>query len=125
MRLWNGWGNENSELTMELNDGLRALLEALVGPGTSLNQATLKEVISNVPTSRLDDHTLIKTDPETRVRHARGQSLPDWLDMHSGNVDTFPDGVAFPESTEQVRELLAYARAVSYTHLTLPTIVGV
>lgn len=110
MRLWNGWGNENSELTMELNDGLRALLEALVGPGTSLNQATLKEVISNVPTSRLDDHALIKTDPETRVRHARGQSLPDWLDMHSGNVDTFPDGVAFPESTEQVRELLAYAR---------------
>ncbi len=110
MRLWNGWGNENSELTMELNDGLRALLEALVGPGTSLNQATLKEVISNVPTSRLEDHPLIKTDPETRVRHARGQSLPDWLDMHSGNVDTFPDGVAFPESTEQVRELLAYAR---------------
>ena len=110
MRLWNGWGNENSELTMELNDGLRALLEALVGPGTSLNQATLKEVISNVPTSRLDDHTLIKTDPETRVRHSRGQSLPDWLDMHSGNVDTFPDGVAFPESTEHVRELLAYAR---------------
>ena len=110
MRLWNGWGNENSELTMELNDGLRALLEALVGPGTSLNQATLKEVISNVPTSRLDDHALIKTDPETRVRHARGQSLPDWLDMHSGDVDTFPDGVAFPESTEQVRELLAYAR---------------
>ena len=110
MRLWNGWGNENSELTMELNDGLRELLEALVGPGTSLNQATLKEVISNVPTSRLEDHPLIETDPETRVRHARGQSLPDWLDMHSGNVDTFPDGVAFPESTEQVRELLAYAR---------------
>lgn len=110
MRLWNGWGNENSELTMQLNDGLRALLEALVGPGTSLNQATLKEVISNVPTSRLEDHPLIKTDPETRVRHARGQSLPDWLDMHSGNVDTFPDGVAFPESTEQVREVLAYAR---------------
>ena len=110
MRLWNGWGNENSELTMELNDGLRELLEALVGPGTSLNQATLKEVISNVPTSRLEDHPLIEADPETRVRHARGQSLPDWLDMHSGNVDTFPDGVAFPESTEQVRELLAYAR---------------
>ena len=110
MRLWNGWGNENSELTMELSDGLRALLEALVGPGTSLNQATLKEVISKVPASRLDDHSLIKTDPETRVRHARGQSLPDWLDMHSGNVDTFPDGVAFPESAEQVRELLAYSK---------------
>ena len=32
MRLWNGWGNEDSDLTMELSDGLRALLEALVGP---------------------------------------------------------------------------------------------
>ena len=25
MRLWNGWGNENSDHTMELNDGLRKL----------------------------------------------------------------------------------------------------
>ena len=32
MRLWNGWGNEESGLRMELNDGLRSLLEALVGP---------------------------------------------------------------------------------------------
>ena len=38
MRLWNGWGNEDSDLTMELSDGLRALLEALVGPGTALSQ---------------------------------------------------------------------------------------
>jgi alkyldihydroxyacetonephosphate synthase len=110
MRLWNGWGNEDSDLTMELSDGLRALLEALVGPGTALSQATLSEVIALVPNTRLDDHPLIKTDPETRVRHARGQSLPDWLEMHSGNVDTFPDGVAFPESSEQVRELLAHAK---------------
>ena len=29
MRLWNGWGNEDSDLTMELSDGLRALLEAV------------------------------------------------------------------------------------------------
>ena len=110
MRLWNGWGNEDSDLTMELGDGLRSLLEVLVGPGTALSQATLNEVISKVPDTRLDDHPLIKTDPETRVRHARGQSLPDWLEMHSGNVDTFPDGVAFPESSEQVRELLAHAK---------------
>ena len=34
MRLWNGWGNEDSDLTMELGDGLRSLLEVLVGPGT-------------------------------------------------------------------------------------------
>ena len=110
MRLWNGWGNEDSDLTMELSTGLRSLLEALVGSGTMLPKVTLKDVISKVPNSRLDIHPLIITDAETRVRHARGQSLPDWLDMHSGNVDTFPDGVAFPESSDQVRELLAHAK---------------
>ena len=37
------------------------------------------------------------------------RALPDWLAMHSGDVDTFPDGVALPESSEQVRELLQFA----------------
>ena len=109
MRLWNGWGNENSDHTMELNDALRMLLQALVGPGKALPQATLDDVIATVPDTRLETHSLINTDPEIRVRHARGQSLPDWLDMHSGNVDTFPDGVALPKSSEEVRELLDYA----------------
>jgi alkyldihydroxyacetonephosphate synthase len=109
MRLWNGWGNEDSELTMQLNSGLRLLLQALVGPGTALPQATLKDVIAKVPASRLEAHPLINTDPEVRVRHARGQSLPDWLDMHSGKVNTFPDGVAFPQTSGEVRELLDHA----------------
>ena len=115
MRLWNGWGNEDSDHTMELNDGLRMLLQALVGPGTALPQATLDDVIATVPDTRLETHPLINTDPEIRVRHARGQSLPDWLDMHSGNVDTFPDGVALPESSEEVRELLDYASRKNLT----------
>ena len=54
MRLWNGWGNEDSDLTMELSSGLRSLLEALVGTGTALPQATLNDVISKVPNTRLD-----------------------------------------------------------------------
>jgi alkyldihydroxyacetonephosphate synthase len=109
MRLWNGWGNENSELTMELSTGLKMLLEALVGPSVVQPQASLEEVIAKVPTSRLAAHPLISLDPETRVRHARGQSLPDWLAMHSGEVGTFPDAVAHPETSEQVRELLSHA----------------
>ena len=43
-------------------------------------------------------------DAEMRVRHARGQSLPDWLAMRSGDFGLFPDGVACPESAEQIRE---------------------
>ena len=111
MRLWNGWGNEDSELSMELNSGLRMLLQALVGESKGLPEATLEQVTAKVPATKLAAHPLISLDPETRVRHARGQSLPDWLAMHSGDVDTFPDGVALPESAEQVRELLAYAKA--------------
>ena len=111
MRLWNGWGNENSELSMELSSGLKMLLGALVGPGVSLPQASLQEVVARVPRSRLNTHPLISLDAETRVRHARGQSLPDWLAMRSGNVDSFPDGVAQPETSEQVRELLQHAAA--------------
>lgn len=111
MRLWNGWGNENSELAMELNSGLRGLLEELVGAGTALPQAALAEVVAKVPATRLAAHPLIDTAAEMRVRHARGQSLPDWLEMHSGEVNTFPDGVASPESSAQVRTLLEHAKA--------------
>ena len=53
MRLWNGWGNENSDLSMELNSGLKMLLGALVGPSISLPEATLAEVVAKVPASRL------------------------------------------------------------------------
>ena len=113
MRLWNGWGNENSDLNMELNSGLRMLLQALVGSGTALPQAALSDVVAKVPPTRLATHPLINTDAEIRVRHARGQSLPDWLDMHSGDVNTFPDGVATPESSAEVRTLLDHAKAES------------
>ncbi|MDB4352985.1 FAD-binding oxidoreductase, partial [Porticoccaceae bacterium] len=63
MRLWNGWGNENSDLLMELNSGLRNLLQALVGPATPLAEATLEQVMAKVPTSRAPAHPLISTDP--------------------------------------------------------------
>ena len=109
MRRWNGWGKEDSNLTMELSSGLSHLLESLLGPATPLPEVSLPQVIDSVPSSRLKDHPLISLDAETRVRHARGQSLPDWLAMHSGEIEAFPDGVALPTCSEQVRELLNYA----------------
>jgi alkyldihydroxyacetonephosphate synthase len=48
-------------------------------------------------------------DPELRVRHARGQSLPDWIALRSGRVGAFPDGVAYPTDEDEVRDLLRYA----------------
>ncbi len=106
MRRWNGWGDDS--FSMETPTGGLAFLASKVQPGKVLADVDLAEVIRNVPESRLPEHALISVDPEIRVRHARGQSLPDWLAMRSGVFEVFPDGVAFPESTEQIEELLSF-----------------
>lgn len=111
MRHWNGWGLENSAYTTTLGDSALQVLGSLIGTAEPLPRATLQQVIDKVPASRLPDHPLVDTAAEVRVRHARGQSLPDVLEMRGGGVDTFPDGVAFPESSEEVRTLLDYAVA--------------
>ncbi len=112
MRRWNGWGDEAVALDLppEGDDFLRQR----IGQGTPLPDADLASVCARVPASRLPadpavDHLLDHT-PEIRIRHARGQSLPDWLAMRSGDMGPFPDGVAFPESSDEVTALLAYAR---------------
>lgn len=109
MRRWNGWGDEAT--VVELPAHGAAFLENLVGTGQRLKDATLGQVLVQVPESRLSRrHPLISVDAEVRVRHARGQSLPDWLAMRSGEFGVFPDGVALPETAAQIRELLAWAR---------------
>lgn len=107
MRRWNGWGDD--QFNMALPEKGQGFLSERIGVGRPLPDASLESVCAQVPPSRLPAHPLILTDAETRVRHARGQSLPDWLAMRSGAFDVFPDGVALPESSEQVAELLAYA----------------
>ena len=107
MRRWNGWGDDGTELP--LKPAARRFLAGLIGEGRPLPDASLAEVIARVPPSRLPEHPLIVGDREVRVRHARGQSLPDWLAMRSGDFGQFPDGVAFPEDAAQVRELLEFA----------------
>ena len=108
MRRWNGWGDEATEVELPAHG--EAFLAELVGPGQRLADASLQDVLARVPASRLAPHPLICQDAEVRVRHARGQSLSDWLAMRSGDFGLFPDGVACPESAEQIRELLAWVQ---------------
>ena len=108
MRRWNGWGDDNNEFPLK-PAGLAFLKDAL-GEGRQLPDAELKDVLAKVPASRLTEHPLIDTSDEIRVRHARGQSLPDWLAMRSGNFGNFPDGVAEPRDSAEVRQLLDWAR---------------
>ena len=107
MRRWNGWGDES--ITMELPAHGEAFLAAILGSGKPLPDASLDSVLAQVPASRLSGHPLLVTAADDRLRHARGQSLPDWLAMRSGDFGVFPDAVAYPETAAQIRELLTWA----------------
>ena len=108
MRRWNGWGDD--AIAVPLPKAAIAYLAERVGAGTPPSDAALADVLARVTPSRLPADPRIDTNPETRVRHARGQSLPDWLALRFGQIDRVPDGVAFPRFAQDVAELLAYAK---------------
>ncbi len=108
MRRWNGWGDET--VTAAVPPGALRFLADRIGPGTPPRDAALREVLAAVPASRLPEDARFRDDPRTRLLHARGQSLPDWIALRSGRPGPFPDAVAFPESDEDVRGLLRRAR---------------
>ncbi|MEA3335800.1 MAG: FAD-binding oxidoreductase [Chloroflexota bacterium] len=110
MQRWNGWGDNS--IIYPLPARAAGFLEEFVGPGTRPADASLASVLSAVPPGRLPYHALVSLDAEDRLRHARGQSLPDWIALRSGRIATFPDGVAYPLSNQDVRELMDFAGQV-------------
>jgi alkyldihydroxyacetonephosphate synthase len=108
MRRWNGWGDDSVEFA--LNQDALGFLAERIGTSPAPSDATLAQACNNVPACRLPPHPLVDTSVEVRLRNGLGQSLPDWLKLRYGKVGTLPDGVAFPESSAQVRELLDYAK---------------
>lgn len=110
MKRWNGWGEET--ITAPLSATASAFLQHVIGVGTPPRDATLEEVVASLPASRLPAHASIVNDPIARICHARGQSLPDWIALRSGCIVSFPDGVAYPQSQDDVRELIRYAGEV-------------
>jgi len=107
MRRWNGWGDEAT--TVPLPASAARYLESVIGPGVPGSDAPFEQVLAKIGRSALH-HAGIMTDPAERLRHARGQSLPDWVAMRSGCVDVFPDGVAYPASDQDVRAWFDWAR---------------
>lgn len=108
MRRWNGWGDDTIDYPVP--SPALDFLKQHIGEATPTHNIDLSSVVKHVPASRLAAHSLITTDAEERVRHARGQSLPDWLAYRSGKIPAFPDGVAYPTTAEEVRDLLRYAK---------------
>ncbi len=109
MRRWNGWGDEAVEYPVP--ESARRYLREQIGVGEAMREMNLAEALLAVPRSRLPEHPLISTAAEDRLRHARGQSLPDWVALRSGQIEAYPDGVAFPETEEEIGELIQYAGA--------------
>lgn len=108
---WNGWGNININKKVSAHGA--KLIKSHIGKTKKLPSVSLQEVLKTVPKSRLPvamtELDTVSVDNEVRLRHARGQSFPDWIVMHGGDFEVFPDGVAFPESTADVETLLKLA----------------
>jgi alkyldihydroxyacetonephosphate synthase len=106
-RRWNGWGDPAIEYAVP--EGGLAYLQQSVGVGAQIEDASYDRVLASVPPSRLAAEAPVETDPAARLTHARGQSLPDWVALRSGRIGTFPDGVAYPRTDQEVRQLLDFA----------------
>ncbi len=108
---WNGWGNVS--INKKVSPHGAKLIKSHIGKTKKLSSISLQHVLKTVPKSRLPTAmtklATVSIDKEVRLRHARGQSFPDWIAMHSGAFEVFPDGVAFPESTADVENLLMLA----------------
>ncbi len=108
MRRWNGWGDP--QISRPLPVGASSLLELSLGSGSKIPDVTFETVLDSVPVSTLPPHDLLSIDAEARLRHARGQSLPDWIALRTGEIDTFPDAVALPSCVEEIQDLFKIAR---------------
>ncbi|TAL86637.1 MAG: FAD-binding oxidoreductase, partial [Rhodanobacter sp.] len=112
MRRWNGWGDDSVEAP--LHAGALHFLRAHVGAASPPTDVALTTALEQVQrqTSRLPAHPLVSTDAQARLRASFGHSLGDWLRLRFGRIGAVTDGVAWPESSGQVRELLDWAQQV-------------
>lgn len=114
MRRWNGWGDESIQATID--EGARSFLEEALGSGAPPQEVPLAAALARLPASRLTPAQLhdapvpVQTDGEARLRASFGQSLGDWLRLRFGQLGAVGDAVAFPETSDQVRQLLDWAR---------------
>lgn len=110
-KFW-GWGFEGEGLTAEEHDRLMAAMHQRYGdlpaplPVPTLAEISLRSPRIAVPQSLAG----IVTDSDAeRVRHAYGQSFPDIARAFLRQFPHPPDLVAYPETADQVRQLVDWA----------------
>ena len=108
MLRWNGYGEET--ITYPLSQSAKAYFGQILGDAKPPPDVHRAAVIVPPPYPFSKPHPLFECDDEIRLRHALGQSFPDLASKRFGQFSRFPDAVAFPESEEDVSDLLAWAR---------------
>ena len=49
VKQWNGWGDDQNDLDLELKPSALGYLQKIIGPSTPLPDATLEQAMSKVP----------------------------------------------------------------------------
>jgi alkyldihydroxyacetonephosphate synthase len=115
-RRWNGWGASDVQTTLPAS--AVSMLEQVLGAADPPRDASMDETLARVPPSRIRasdaDALDLSLDPLDRLRHARGQSLPDWIALRSGRLPAVPDAVARPPDASGVRAIFDTARAIGW-----------
>ena len=111
-KFW-GWGYEGVSASPAQLETAKSGLSALLG-GTlvrreppSLDQIRLEPSSLASAPSQLE--ALIDRSPRERLGHAMGKSYRDLARAVRGDFSTAPDAVAFPESEQELADLLSFA----------------
>ena len=111
MRRWNGWGDDSVETSMSRSTRCRSCGTWSGRPAHPLTRRSTRwSLRSRRPASvRAATDAGLDLDPLERVRHARGQSLPDWIALRTGRLGPCRMRVARPADSAAVAALLAAA----------------
>ncbi len=106
-RRWNGWGS--SHIAPALSPPAIAFLHAHLGAAEPPPGLRWEAALATVPAARLPEIRGLYRDATTRLRHARGQSFPDWVALRIGPPGPVADGVVFPADEDEVIHWLRLA----------------
>ncbi|MBI4357653.1 MAG: FAD-binding oxidoreductase [Gammaproteobacteria bacterium] len=114
MQRWNGWGDVS--VSLEVPPNISSFLVGKMGAGRVPQKVSLESVVEKIPQTRLHKvPSFLITEPPARLKHAHGQSFPDLLALNTGKLHAFPDAIAYPTTSEEVRQLLAWATSTQVT----------
>lgn len=103
-----GWGFEDE--SFEPSAEMLSWLEDRLGPATPLPPPADPLSVPADPAQALPRLPGdVSESPEDRLRHSRGQGLPDLLYLRSGRVPALPDAVARPAGEAEIEGILRAA----------------